>query len=81
MRNSCPTRCIYTSTIFSCICFFVFHFLNFIFNVSIKNIGAFKQEKEAKTKAVYLLNKLLMESIVTAQSQNLVIFETWNSIN
>ena len=37
-------------------------------------IQARKRKAEAKT--VYLLNKLHIESIVTAQSQNLAIFDT-----
>ena len=44
-------------------------------------MGIQARERKTKAKAVYLLDKLHMESIVTAQSQNLFIFETWNSIN
>lgn len=49
------------------------------FHVSIEKVRAFKRGKETQTKAVYLLDKLHMKSIVTPQSQKLVIFETWNS--
>ena len=52
-----------------------------IFHVSIDRYrGIQARERKTQAKAVYLLNKLHMESIVTAQSQNLFIFETWNSI-
>ena len=34
------------------------------------------RKRKTKAKTVYLLNKLHMESIVTAQSQNLAIFDT-----
>ena len=86
MRNNCPNRYIYTFTIVWCIFLdkiFTSRLWNNSIHVSILNNskGAFKKEKEKEiqTKAVYLLNKLHMESIVTAQSQNLFILKTWNS--
>ena len=49
----------------------------------LKKKGEYKKgkKKQKQKKTVYLLNKLHMESIVTAQSQNLVIFDTWISFN
>ena len=38
--------------------------------------GIQARKRKTKAKAVYLLDKLHMERIVTAQSQNLFIFET-----
>ena len=50
--------------------------IDFFFHVSIEKLRAFRRGKESKTKAVYLLDKLHIKSIVTPQSQKLVIFET-----
>ena len=40
-----------------------------------------KGKKNKNKSCLYLLDKLHMESIVTAQSQNLFILKTWNSFD
>ena len=47
----------------------------FILHISINRYrGNQARKRKTKAKAVYLLDKLHMKSIVTAQSQNLFIF-------